>query len=141
LLAQGDLAGALADYEEGLEICRRLASADPGHAERQRDLFVILANLAATAHVQGEPDRACRHLQEALTIMRPLAERFPEHPRFRDDLRWIEERRGEWGCGDPVAATRRSGRHVQTAPLRKACRAVVHAGSSPAVFFSPACIP
>jgi tetratricopeptide (TPR) repeat protein len=110
--AQGDLAGALARYDEGLEIDRRLAGDDPSHAERQRDLFVSLANLARTAQAQGESERACRHLQEAVAIMRPLAERFPEHPVFRRDLQWIEERRAEWGCGDPAAAgrKRRAGR-------------------------------
>ena len=102
LLGQGDLAGAFAAYEEGLAIRRRLASADPSHAERRHDLFLSLARLAVTARGQGEPEQACRHLEEALAIMRPLAERFPEHPVFRDDLRWIEERRAEWG-----AATRR----------------------------------
>ncbi|MFL5219476.1 MAG: tetratricopeptide repeat protein [Microvirga sp.] len=107
LRAQGDLAGALEAYEEGLEIRRRLASVDPSHAEQRRGLFVSLARLAVTARAQGEPEQACSHLQEALTIMRPLAERFPEHPRFRDDLRWIEARRAEWGCGGPAAAGRK----------------------------------
>ena len=69
--------------------------------------FLSLARLAVTARGQGEPEQACRHLEEALAIMRPLAERFPEHPVFRDDLRWIEERRAEWGCGDPAAAGRK----------------------------------
>src|SRR4051812_47929180 len=42
LRAQGGLGGALARYEEGLAIRRRLAGADPSHAERQRDLSVSL---------------------------------------------------------------------------------------------------
>ena len=78
-----DIAEALAHYEEGLAIIRRLADTNPSHAERRRDLFVNLTKLAETTHAQGEPELACRHLQEALEIMRPLAERFPEHPGFR----------------------------------------------------------
>ena len=42
LQAQGDLAGALARLQEGQAIRRRLAGADPSHAERQRDVSVSL---------------------------------------------------------------------------------------------------
>src|SRR5215213_8007928 len=79
---------------------------DPSHAECQRDLVVGLSKLAVTARAQGEREQACRHLQEALAIMRPLTEHFPEHPGFRRDLRLIEARLAAWGCGGPAAAGR-----------------------------------
>jgi tetratricopeptide (TPR) repeat protein len=46
LAAAGDVAGARGDFEEGLAIARRLAAADPGAAELQRDVAVSLAKLA-----------------------------------------------------------------------------------------------
>ena len=49
--AQGDLAGALACYEEALKFARRLASADPSHAESQNDLSVSLNKVKATFFV------------------------------------------------------------------------------------------
>jgi len=42
-------AGALARYEQGLAIARRLASAEPSHAPRQRDLSVSLNRSAGTS--------------------------------------------------------------------------------------------
>ncbi len=42
LSAQGDLTGALAAYRASLEISRRLAAADPGNADLQRDLSVSM---------------------------------------------------------------------------------------------------
>ncbi len=45
LVARNDLAGALKAYEEGLEIARRLAAADPSHAKRARDVFSSLVRI------------------------------------------------------------------------------------------------
>jgi tetratricopeptide (TPR) repeat protein len=46
LIARNDLEGALTNYREGLEIRRRLASADPTNGERLRDVYVSLWKLA-----------------------------------------------------------------------------------------------
>jgi hypothetical protein len=51
--------------------------------------------------------------------MRPLAERFPDHPGFRRDLQWLEERRAEWACGDPAAAGRKRGAGGGDKPKRR----------------------
>ncbi|MGF1606036.1 MAG: hypothetical protein ACFB22_06820 [Rhodothalassiaceae bacterium] len=49
----GDLAGARARYEAGLEIATRLAAANPGSAAAQRDLIVSFAKLGAIAPGAG----------------------------------------------------------------------------------------
>ena len=41
-LQAGDLVGALAAYQESLDIARRLAAQDPGNALAQRDMAVSL---------------------------------------------------------------------------------------------------
>ena len=46
LFPQGDLAGADTAYAEVLTISRKLAAADPGNAEAQRDVWVSLSRLA-----------------------------------------------------------------------------------------------
>ena len=45
-VAQGNLAGALESYEAGLAIRERLAAADPGNTEWQRDLAMSRVSLA-----------------------------------------------------------------------------------------------
>jgi tetratricopeptide (TPR) repeat protein len=73
LRAQGDLAGALARYEEGLAIAWRLASADPSHAERQRDLWVNLNQIGAVLVEQGDLAGSLARYEEGLAISRRLA--------------------------------------------------------------------
>ena len=68
-LAAGDRAGALAAYEEGLAILRKLAAADPGNAGWQADLVVSLYKVSTAA----EPSRARAVLGEALVIVETLA--------------------------------------------------------------------
>ena len=45
-MAQGDLAGALKSYNDGLGIAERLAKSDLGNAGWQRDLSVSYSKLA-----------------------------------------------------------------------------------------------
>ena len=42
LVAQGDLAGARARYQESLDLINRLAAADPSSASLQRDVWVSM---------------------------------------------------------------------------------------------------
>jgi hypothetical protein len=44
--AQGDLAGALKSYKDGLAIAERLATSDPGNAGWQYDLGITMSELA-----------------------------------------------------------------------------------------------
>jgi hypothetical protein len=64
--AQGDLAA----YGEGLEVRRRLASADPSHAEHRRDMSVSVEKRGRLKAVEGarperrragSPPPPCRH--------------------------------------------------------------------------------
>ena len=53
-LAQGDLAGALASFRNGLEITERLARQDPTNAAWQRDLSVSHGKLGDVQLAQGD---------------------------------------------------------------------------------------
>ncbi len=60
-VAQGDLPGALAAYDEGLTIARDLAARDPGNAGWARDVSVSLearrraARARATSPARARP--------------------------------------------------------------------------------------
>ena len=58
-----DRAGALRSYRDGLAIAERLAAADPGNAEWQRDLIVCCVKIAETF-----PTEARAMLTRALAI-------------------------------------------------------------------------
>jgi hypothetical protein len=53
-MAAGDSAGAQEHYQAGLEIFERLAAADPGSAQAQRDLSVSHHNLGDLAMRAGD---------------------------------------------------------------------------------------
>ena len=46
-LQAGDQAGALAAYQESLDIARKLAAQDPGNAQAQRDVSVEPRTISA----------------------------------------------------------------------------------------------
>ena len=52
--AQGDLAGALKAYSDGLAIADRLAKSDPGNAGWQRDLSVSYEKVGDVQVAQGD---------------------------------------------------------------------------------------
>jgi hypothetical protein len=60
--AQGDLPGALAAYQDGLTIAKKLAAQDGGNAEWQRDLMISHVKLSEAG---GD---AKMHLTKALEI-------------------------------------------------------------------------
>ena len=53
-VAQGDLAGALKSYRDGLAISDRLAKSDPGNAGWQRDLSVSYDKVGDVQVAQGD---------------------------------------------------------------------------------------
>ena len=77
--AQGNLAGALESYEAGLAILERLAAADPGNSEWQRDLEVSHERVGDIAVFQDDHDRAREHFRKALAIAQRLAESDPSN--------------------------------------------------------------
>ena len=95
LLAQGDLAGALARYEEGLEIKRSLAGADPSHAARQRDVSVSLERTGDVLLAQGDLTSALAAHEEGLAIRRRLARADPSHAERQRDVSVSLGKRGD----------------------------------------------
>jgi eukaryotic-like serine/threonine-protein kinase len=71
-LRAGDGPGALAAYEEGLVIARRLAAADAGNAVSQADLVVSLYRLKSAS---TERFVQVASMCEAATILRSMADR------------------------------------------------------------------
>ena len=75
-VAQGDLPGALAAFDESLTIARGLAARDPGNAGWTRDLGQLAVGDARTG----------RAFDESLTIRRDLAARDPGNAGWARDL-------------------------------------------------------
>jgi len=71
--AAGDPAGALAAYEENLAIARKLAAADPGNAQWQRDVSVSLNKVGDVRLNTGDRAEALAAYEEGLAIRRKLA--------------------------------------------------------------------
>ena len=69
-VAQGDLAGALAAYDESLTIRRDLAARDPGNAGWARDVWVSYWKLA-----EADPANAAAHWAEVVARMEDMAAR------------------------------------------------------------------
>jgi hypothetical protein len=67
-LPGGDRAGALADYQESLDIDRKLAALDQDNAQAQIDLCISLYKVSTVA----DPSRARAALAEALSISEKL---------------------------------------------------------------------
>jgi tetratricopeptide (TPR) repeat protein len=84
-LAEGDLAGALAVYEEGLANARKLAAADAGNASWQRDLSVALNKIGDVRLAARDRPSALAAYEESLAIGRKLAADDPRNaPAQRD---------------------------------------------------------
>ena len=73
--AQGDLAGALADYGQSRATAERLAAADPSNAGWQRDLAVSHYNPGEIADRQGHADLLRQHWGEVLGIYAAMQQR------------------------------------------------------------------
>jgi hypothetical protein len=67
-LQGGDLAGALAAYQESLDIARKLAAQDPDNAQAQTDLVVSLVRIRKAV----DPPQVRTILTEALLILEKL---------------------------------------------------------------------
>jgi hypothetical protein len=89
-VAQGDLAGALKSYRDGLVIAERLAQSDPGNADWRRDLAVSEAKIAATLGKMGNGAEALESLKRGQAIMAQLIALSPDNAQWQSDLRWFE---------------------------------------------------
>ena len=86
LSAQGDLAGALASYREGLAVMQRLATADPSNAGWQRDLSLIFTRMAELKEQQGNSTEALEFAEESLAIDERLAALDRTNATWQDDV-------------------------------------------------------
>ena len=85
-LQAGDLAGALAAYQESLDIARKLAAQDPGNAQAQRDVSVSMDSLGDVKLREGDQAGALAAYQESLDIARKLAAQDPGNAQAQRDL-------------------------------------------------------
>jgi len=67
LVAQNKLTPALKDYRTGLSISERLAEADPGNADWQRELSVSHNKIGDALRAQGNLTQALESYRAALT--------------------------------------------------------------------------
>jgi tetratricopeptide (TPR) repeat protein len=70
---RGDLPGALTSYRASLAIVERLAKADPGNAEWQRDLSVAYQKVGDVLMSQGDRPGALKSYRDDLAIVERLA--------------------------------------------------------------------
>ena len=89
-MAQGDLAAALRSYETRRDIIARLAKADPGNADWQRDLSVSYAKLANAYRTAGQLPQAREQLTAGRTIIARLTETYPDWSQWKKDLAWFD---------------------------------------------------
>jgi hypothetical protein len=88
-VAQGDLAGALKSYRDGLAIADRPAKSDPGNAVRQRDLSASHSKIADVLRRAGKTTEALDALRRGHAIMARLTSLSPENARWKRDLAWF----------------------------------------------------
>ena len=95
LLAQGDLKGAKAKYQEKLEISLKLVKLDPTEATWQRSLSVAYESLGDVLKNQGDLDAAKVQYQHELENRRLLAKEDPSNYSRQRDLAVCYKRLGD----------------------------------------------
>jgi len=85
-VAQGDLVGARARFQESLELIKRLAAADPSSASLQRDLSVSFNKVGEVLVAQGDLVGARARFQESLELIKRLAAADPSSARLQRDV-------------------------------------------------------
>lgn len=83
---QGQLAAALAAFQECLAISRRLAELDPGNADWQQDLAMACIQMARLEGRLRHRKTALAYYEEATRLFAALLKRAPEH------VGWQQER-------------------------------------------------
>jgi tetratricopeptide (TPR) repeat protein len=83
---RGDLPGALKSYRDSLAIAERLAKADPGNAEWQRDLSVAYNKVGDVLVEQGDLPGALSSYQASHDIFDRLAKSDPGNAGWQRDL-------------------------------------------------------
>jgi tetratricopeptide (TPR) repeat protein len=85
-VAQGDRAGALKSYRDGLTMIDRLATSDPRNASWQRDLSVSYEKVGNVQVAQGDLVGALTSYNDSLAIRDRLAKSDPGNAGWQRDL-------------------------------------------------------
>ena len=89
LVAQGDLAGALAAYQADLKICETLAAHDVANVQWQIDVAISCGKLGMHAGIATDERRG--YLQRGLEIEQSLKD-LGRLPPNQDWIGWFEQR-------------------------------------------------
>ena len=95
LVAQGDLAAALASYQARLAISERLAKSDPGNTELQRDVALSQTRIGDVQVAQGNLSAALNAYQASLDIADRLAKSDTGNSGRQNDLAISYEKVGD----------------------------------------------
>ena len=85
-VARGNLLDALTSYRDSLAIAERLAKADPGDAQRQRDLSLSYDNVGDVLEAQGNLPDALKAYRDSLGIRERLAGVDPSNAAWQIDV-------------------------------------------------------
>ena len=80
------LTGALKSHRDSLAIAERLAAADPGNAEWQRDLSISLNKIGDVQSARGNLDAALKAYEDSRAIAEKLAAKDPSNSEWQRDL-------------------------------------------------------
>jgi hypothetical protein len=95
LLAQGDRAGALREYQASLALKERLVQQDPDNVEWQRGLAISHERVGDVLLAQGDRARALREYQTSLARSERLAQQDPGNVEWQRDLARIKAKLNE----------------------------------------------
>ena len=85
-MAQGNLAEALKSYRDGLVVADRLAKANPGNADWQRDLAISQGRVGVLLAKQGDAAHALDMLQQGRAVVARLVQQLPTNAQLSKDL-------------------------------------------------------
>ena len=92
---KGDLAGAMAAYEVGVAITKRLDAEESDHALWKRELSVSLNKIGDVRVAQGDRAGALEAYEESRAIRAELAARDPNNALWQRDLSFSYQRIGD----------------------------------------------
>jgi len=107
LIAIGDLDGALARYQRGLEIRKRLLAINPAMAPYRRSLAWSWTKIATLHARRGDGARALAAHEQALALRDALVQEAPEQRGYRSELAASEAAVGQRiATSDPARSAR-----------------------------------
>jgi hypothetical protein len=101
-VAQGKLEDAARWYSDSLAIAKKLAAADPGNTQWQRDLWVSCWKLAKLAERRKKSDEALAFSKQALEILSGIEQRGLHLSPA--DLKFLAKLRKKVAAGDAQGA-------------------------------------